>query len=125
MAEDELRRLLRGLQITSRLGFQGQCNVFASLRLGMHQVRHALQQMRNDGVHRLACIGRMAKAHRHGGDAAVHPFRQQSSQDVDASQGVAHTLCMGPIRRIHILLDWYAMESTVGKCVQREHIGLE
>ena len=125
MGEDELRRLLRGLQITSWLGFQGQCNVFASLRLGMHQVRHALQQMGDDLGHGVRGFTCASKAHRHGGDAALYPFRQQSSQDIDASQGVAHTLCMGPIRRIHILLDWYAMESTVGKCVQREHIGLE
>ena len=67
----------------------------------------------------------VSKAHRDGGDAAIHPFGQQRGQDIDASQGVAQTLCMGPIRGIHILFDRHAMKSTVGKGVQREDVGVE
>ena len=67
----------------------------------------------------------MAKAHWHGGDAALYPLRQQSSQDVDTSQGVAQPFGLGPIGGIHILLDRHPVKDAIRKSVEREHIGIE
>ena len=95
------------------------------LPLDGHHVRHALQQMAHNLGHGVRCFAGIPKAHRHGGDAAVNTWGQQCGQYVYASQGVAHTLCMGPIGGIHVLLDRHAVEGAVGKSVQREDIGVE
>ena len=95
------------------------------LQLDGHRVRHALQQMAHNLGHGVRCIASASEAHRHGGDAAVNAFGQQCGQYVNASQGIAHTLCMGPIRGIHVLLDRNPVEGAVGKSVQREDIGIE
>ena len=99
--------------------------MLARLTFDTHHVRHTPQHMADNLSHGVRGFTGASEAHRHGGDAAVHPFGQQSGQYIDASQGVTHTLCICPIRGIHILLDRYAMEGAVGKGVQREDVGVE
>ena len=55
-------------------------------------------------------------------DAALHPSREESGQDLDQTQGVVDALVVAPVGSVDVLLDGLVVERAIGEAIAGEDV---
>ncbi len=121
-AFEEGDALIRCFQETTGLGLEGECNVFASAPLQVHEIsnrHHEIACHRRNGLARPAVRFEGA---RDGRNTALNPVGKDSSKDRSTVRRERNTLAVAPVRQIDVLLDADAVKRPERKGVNRENI---
>ena len=110
---------------TAGLGLEGQCNVFASAPVQVHEISNRQDEIachRRDGLARPAVRFESARNRR---NTAFDSVGKDSSKDRSTVSRERNTLTVAPIGQIDVFLHPDAVKRPEGKSIDGENIGAE
>ena len=104
---------MREFNHAERFRFNRQANRASGLFFQLFEKGGQFDQLFNTDFAEIGRVFKLFKPERHGGDAAFHVFRQESSQDPGAAFCVFQSFRLRPVGEIDIFFDAFTVEVAI------------